>query len=191
MNRVLFSFITVCMISGAVMADNGVVTKNVDTKKSSLKWEGKKVTGSHDGTINIKTGALLFEDGQLKGGTFSIDMTSINCLDLSGGGKEKLEGHLKSDDFFGVEKYPEAKMVVKRVVSLGTPGDYRLIADLTIKGTTKEIKFDAKVMDNAASAEIVVDRSEFNIRYGSGSFFDNLGDKTIYDDFTLNVSLVF
>ncbi|MEL7145417.1 MAG: YceI family protein, partial [Bacteroidota bacterium] len=108
--------------------------------------------------------------------------------DLEGKSKGNLESHLKSDDFFGVNNYPTAKIVITKVVPQG-PGKYKVTGDLTIKGTTKEIKFIANQSGNTATADLVIDRSEYDIRYGSGSFFENLGDKTIYDDFELSVSL--
>jgi len=124
-----------------------------------------------------------------------VDMTSINCTDLQPGkGKEKLEGHLKSADFFGVEKFPTARFDITKVVSRGTAGDYRVSGNLRIKESTKSIKFNAVVKKDAkssvATAAIKIDRTDFDVRYGSGSFFDNLGDKTIYDEFDLNLSLV-
>ncbi len=176
---------------------NGEVDKKttykVDGKASKVEWVGKKVMGEHNGSISLKSGNFTFEDGVLIGGLFTIDMTSMVCEDLSGEYKGKLEGHLKSDDFFGVEKYPTATFVVTKAVPQG-PGKYKVIGNLTIKETTQEIQFvagieekDGKVM---GSADLVIDRSKFDIRYGSGSFFDNLGDKTIYDDFNLSISLV-
>ena len=120
-------------------------------------------------------------------------MTTIACTDLEGEWKEKLEGHLKSDDFFGVNNFPVAKFEITKVAAKGTPGDYKITGNLTIKETTKEIKFYANVSQdggkNVAKADIKIDRSEFNVRYGSGSFFDNLGDKTIYDEFDLSIVL--
>jgi len=168
--------------------------RSVNVQESKVVWNGYKVTGSHTGTINIKSGDLEFDGDRLVGGNFEIDMTSIVVTDLSGEYKGKLEGHLKSADFFGVEKHPTATFNITKVVSRGTPGDYKIIGDLTIKDITKEIKFLANLKDEGsktkATAEVIVDRSEFNVRYGSGSFFDNLGDKTIYDEFDLEVMLV-
>ena len=121
-------------------------------------------------------------------------MTTINCEDLQGEWADKLVSHLKSDDFFGVATYPTAKFVITSVVSRGKPGEYKIVGDLTIKETTKEIKFNALLNEvdgkNVATADITIDRSEFDVRYGSGSFFDNLGDKTIYDEFELSINLV-
>lgn len=165
----------------------------IDNTASKVTWVGKKVTGSHNGDIKIKSGSLDFKNSQLTGGTIIIDMTTINTLDLTGKYKGDLEGHLKSDDFFGVSKFPTAKIVITKAVPQG-PGKYKVTGDLTIKGTTNEIKFIANLDQSGNSvkgnADVTVDRSEFDIRYGSGSFFDNLGDKTIYDDFELSVNLV-
>jgi polyisoprenoid-binding protein YceI len=168
---------------------------NVDTTESYIVWKGYKVTGSHYGKVMIKNGELTYDDaGMLNGGGFEIDMASITCEDLEGEWNQKLVGHLKSDDFFGVEKYPTAKFVIKEVVSRGKPGEYKIVGDLTIKETTKEIKFNTVITEKdgkkVANADITIDRSEYNVRYGSGSFFDNLGDKTIYDEFELSVNLV-
>jgi polyisoprenoid-binding protein YceI len=181
------------LISTALTA--GEATQyNVNKSKSKVKWVGEKVTGSHNGEVKIAGGSLQFADKKLVGGTFEIDMTSITCNDLEDPTyNEKLVGHLKSDDFFGVNKHPKAKLVIKQAIPQGAD-KYKVVADITIKGTTKEIKFFANVSHSGdqvtGKAEIVIDRSEFDVRYGSGSFFDNLGDKTIYDNFTLNVDLV-
>ena len=105
-----------------------------------------------------------------------------------GDAKNSIEGHLKSDDFFSVKKHPTSTLIIKKAKYLYN-NNYEIVADLTIKGITNEIKFKTKLNDNIASADIVVDRTTFDIRYGSGSFFDNLGDKMIYDDFRLSVSL--
>ncbi|OAV45378.1 YceI family protein [Lewinella sp. 4G2] len=171
-----------------------VVTVPVDTAGSQVTWKGYKVTGSHEGTIAIQQGDLEFTDGQLTGGSFAIDMSSLKATDITGQGATKLEGHLKSDDFFGVANYPTAKLTITNVVSRGTPGEYRVTGDITIKETTKEIRFNTNVTESngayVATADIKLDRTDFDVRYGSGSFFDNLGDKTIYDEFDLNVTLV-
>lgn len=166
------------------------IKKQIDVKESTITWEGEKVTGSHNGTINLKEGFFLMEDDKLVGGEFIMDMESIEVTDLSGEGKQKLEGHLKSDDFFGVTKYPTSKLVITSAAKKGN-GNYGIVADLTIKSTTHPITFDLKVDDNAASTDLVIDRTKYDVRYGSGSFFDNLGDKTIYDNFKLSVNLKF
>ena len=185
----------ILLFAGATLFANDtkpVVTKSLNLSESVITWKGKKVTGSHTGNINIQEGGLEFDEaGMLTGGMFVIDMNSITCTDLGAGGAAKLVGHLKSDDFFGVATYPTAKFEITKVVSRGTPGSYKIVGNLTIKETTKEIKFQADLTDSSGSADIVIDRSDFNVRYGSGSFFDNLGDKTIYDEFELSVNLAF
>ncbi|MEM6964816.1 MAG: YceI family protein [Bacteroidota bacterium] len=190
----LFSLAIVAFFAFAFTPNYIGEKMSVDTQESVITWKGYKVTGEHAGTLKVKNGKLDFDNGKLTGGSFDIDMTSIKVTDLSGGMAGKLEGHLKSPDFFGVEKYPTAKFNITKVVSRGKAGEYKIIGDITIKETTKEIRFNANVTDKGgvktALADITLDRSEFDVRYGSGSFFDNLGDKTIYDEFDLNVKLV-
>lgn len=167
------------------------LSKNeIKVTESNITWVGKKVTGSHTGNINLKSGHFNVEDGTPVGGEFVIDMSSIEVTDLSGENKSKLEGHLKSDDFFGVEKYPTAKLVITSI-SKKDKGNYGVVANLTIKDKTHPVTFDLNWNENAASTNLTVDRSKYNVRYGSGSFFDNLGDTTIYDNFDLKVDLKF
>ncbi|MBK8554956.1 MAG: YceI family protein [Lewinellaceae bacterium] len=167
---------------------------NVDVKASNIVWKGYKVTGEHTGTVKVKNGSLQMADGKLIGGSFDIDMTSINCTDLSGEYAGKLVGHLKSDDFFGVANFPTSKFVATRAIAQDTKGNYKVIGNLTIKETTKEVKFFVNVQEKAgvitAKGQLKIDRSEYNVRYGSGSFFDDLGDKTIYDEFDMDVTIV-
>jgi len=167
---------------------------NVNTSSSVVVWTGYKVTGKHTGTVKIKSGSLQFKDGLLSGGTFEMDMNTINCTDLEGEYAGKLIGHLKSDDFLAVASNPTATMVITRAIAQDSKGNYKIVGNLTIKGTTKEVKFFANVQDMSgavnATGKITIDRSEYDMRYGSGSFFDGLGDKTIYDEFDLQISLV-
>ena len=163
----------------------------VDVEASTIEWKASKVTGKHHGTLKLKSGDLIFTDGQLSGGRFTLDMTSIECADLEGEYKGKLEGHLKSADFFAVEEFPTADLVIKNVYSRGTPGDYKVVADITVKGITKEIKFNTLLADGIANANITLDRTDYNVKYGSGTFFSNLGDKTIRDDFNLDVKIAY
>lgn len=164
--------------------------KEVKIKESTITWKGKKVTGSHTGNINIKEGHFLVEEGKPVGGEFVIDMTSLVSTDLSGENKAKLEGHLKSDDFFGVAKYPTSKLVITSISKKGD-GTYGVVGDLTIKNKTNKVTFDLDWKENSASTAFSIDRSKYDVRYGSGSFFDNLGDQTIYDDFDLAINLKF
>ena len=192
MRKILFAALTFASISlGATNTNpvNEVESKNIKTDVSTIQWTGKKVTGSHTGTINIKSGSLEFDNGNLTGGNIVIDMNTIVCTDLSGGGAKKLVGHLKSDDFFGVADHPTAELNITKVDMNKDAGTYEITADITIKGKTKSISFPASIGTAEASSTVTIDRTDFDIRYGSGSFFDNLGDKTIYDDFELVINL--
>ena len=165
--------------------------KKINAAKSKISWVGEKVTGKHEGTIDVKDGVLTFKGDKLTGGNVTVDMTSIQATDLKAGeGKEKLEGHLKADDFFGTDKFATSKIVFKSV-KLKSAGVYTVTGDLTIKKVTKPITFDLKVAKNSATTTLKIDRTKYGIEYGSGSIFDNLGDKAIYDEFQLTVNLVF
>lgn len=164
--------------------------KAIKTDKSKLVWKGYKVTGSHEGTIDIKSGTLVFEGDKLTGGEFVIDMTSISSTDLEGEYKSKLDGHLKSDDFFGVSNHPTATLVFASVKSSGKNA-YDVTGDLTIKGKTNPINFTISIYGNKATASLKVDRTKYGIEYKSGSIFDNLKDKAIYDEFDLVSDLEF
>jgi polyisoprenoid-binding protein YceI len=166
-------------------------TKTIDAKSSSIKWVGKKVTGEHSGTVNFKDGAVIFKGKKLAGGSFTVDMTSLTATDLSGEYQDKLNGHLKADDFFGTDKYPTAKLVFKKIGTTKTANLYVVTADLTIKGITKPVTFNLTVNDNNATTAFKVDRTKYDIKYNSGNFFENLGDKTINDDFELTVDVKF
>ncbi len=168
---------------------NSIKPIPVKLSDSKVSWKGYKVTGSHRGEIAMTFGELILEDGVLKGGKFVIDMASINCTDLSGESKGKLENHLKSEDFFSVAKFPEATMEITSVS--GTGSYYDVVADLTIKGNTNSVKFNITLTKDKAYARLKIDRSEFDVRYGSNSFFENLADRAIYDDFDLDVVLSF
>lgn len=181
------------MLAFVAVAFTTITNLSIDTTNSTVVWTASKVTGTHTGTVKVKSGALKLDQGKLVGGDFTIDMTSIDCTDLQGEWKDKLVGHLKSADFFGTDKYPTAKFVITRAIPLDTKGNYKVIGNITIKEATKEIKFNAAVTEAAgkatATAKITLDRTDFDVRYGSGSFFDGLGDKTIYDEFDLQVTL--
>ncbi|WP_109097766.1 YceI family protein [Aquimarina sp. AU58] len=162
--------------------------KEIKTSESTINWTGKKVTGSHTGTLNLSEGFLVFDGDNITGGEFVVDMTSLAVTDLEAGkGKEKLEGHLSSDDFFGIANHKNAKLVVTKTKK--TDKGHIVAGDLTIKGKTNPIKFILAVNGGTASTTLKVDRTKYDIKYGSGSFFDNLGDKAISDEFELAVSL--
>lgn len=166
----------------------------VDKATSKVNWEAKKVTGKHNGTISFESGSVSVTDNKISGGTFVIDMKTIANTDITDDGmKAKLMGHLASDDFFAVAKFPESKLVIKQVTPVSA-GEFHFLADLTIKGITNPVEFNAKVSITGdklnADGIITVNRTLFGIKYGSGSFFEGLGDKMINDDFTLAFNVV-
>jgi len=165
-------------------------TKKIDVAKSNINWVGKKVTGEHKGTVAFKSGTLVFKKNVLTGGNFTVDMTSLTATDLTGEYLGKLNGHLKSEDFFGTEKFPTSTLVFKTIATKGK-GVYTVTADLTIKGITKPVTFDLTVKGNTATTAFNVDRTKYDIKYNSKSFFESIGDKAIYDEFELTVNLTF
>lgn len=185
----IFALVAIIALS-AFKNGSKPVTFTVDAANSTVTWVGKKVTGSHNGTIALKSGSLNVNGKNLTGGTFVLDMTSIKDAD----GSAKLEGHLKADDFFGSEKFPTSTFVITKVA--GSGANITVSGNLTIKGITKPLSFPATVTvnaDNTISAvagKILVDRTKYDIRYGSKSFFDSIGDKAIDDNFEIGVKLV-
>lgn len=162
---------------------------NVDVSKSSLRWEAGKVIGDpHYGAIQLTQGVLEIRNNEIASGSFTIDMTTISNEDLGAGYGDKLVGHLISDDFFSVSSHPQAQLVVLG----GTPfekGKATVQAQLTIKGHEESIEFEVVQKNGAFDATLNVDRSKFDVRYGSPSFFNDLGDSAIKDVFTLAVHL--
>jgi polyisoprenoid-binding protein YceI len=164
---------------------------------AKIEWTGRKVVGSaHTGTVKLQQGFLTEENGVLTGGQFIIDMTSMTNTDIEKPeGKAKLIGHLQNEDFFHVEKYPTALLKIKTITKSTEPGKgtHFIKGDLTIKGITHEIGFYANIKKKdtgyTASADFSVDRSKFDVRYGSDSFFDNLGDKAIKNDIDFRITL--
>ena len=168
----------------------------VAAEQSNVNWNGKKVAGEHSGTIALQGGELLVNNDQVTGGTFVIDMNTIANTDLTDPEyNAKLVGHLKADDFFGVEKYPTATFTITNIAPIasdaaaGAP-NYNVTGDLTIKEKTEQVSFPATInVENGvatAKAEVKVDRTKFDIRYGSASFFNDLGDNAIDNDFTVS-----
>ncbi len=166
----------------------------VDNSQSVVKWHAKKVTGEHYGTIKMQSGTLEVKNNAVASASVVMDMNSIVVEDLTDAGvNAKLVGHLKSDDFFSVEKFPVSKLELTGVKKL-TGNDYAFTGNLTIKGITNPVTFQASstLAGNqlTAAGKMVINRAKFDVRYGSGSFFSGLGDKMIYDDFTLDFTLV-
>ena len=171
---------------------NKVEKKLIDTSKSKIEWYGAKITGKHNGTINLKSGNFIFEKNKLTGGEFVVDMKTIVCIDLNDKIqlKKRLEEHLNSADFFNVEIYPESKFKITSIHTLA-PNKYKITGDLTIKNITLpqscEITFDA----NKAHGSIIIDRTKYDMTIRSASVFENLGNKMVYDEFELKFSFVF
>lgn len=168
-------------------------TYKLDPAKSKIEWVGKKVTGQHNGSLQVQSGSVTLDNGQVKAGDFVIDMQSIKVLDLQDAGpNEKLTNHLKSDDFFSVAAHPTSQFKITSAKTV-SPGRVDVTGDLTIKGITKPITIPATLKQEgdklSAKGEVKVDRTLYNVRYGSGKFFQGLGDKLISDDFELKLDL--
>lgn len=166
----------------------------VDVSKSKIEWIGRKVTGQHAGELKLASGILNSNGNSLAGGNFVIDMTSISNTDLDKTSAQKLLGHLKSDDFFSIEKNPTAKFDISNVKSEGVD-KVTITGKLTIKGITNEVSFPASVKHKgnilvAVANGVKINRTKFDIRYGSKSFIADIGDKAIDDEFELNINLV-
>lgn len=178
----------------------GAIAYEADLTDSTLQWFGKMklITKAHNGTVGLTSGQLWAREGKLIAGEFVIDMTNINDRDLtSDDSRIKLVTHLKSDDFFSVSVYPEAKLKITKVeqLDLEKVDEYNITADLTIKDKTNQIVFPATVIiDQAgeltAKAEFSIDRTLWEVRWGSEKFFADLGDKVLEDqiDFIVNLS---
>ena len=179
----------------AAIAEASAVTYVVNVEKSSIEWKGFKPTGSHNGTIALKEGKLDINDGTIESGRFVIDMNGIIVTDIPAEekGNAKLKGHLTSADFFDVETYPIASFEVTGIET--TEGKTMLSGNLTMKDKTNNISIPVSTemkddMMMLTSETFTIDRSKWNVEYGSKSFFDNLGDKFINDDMELKVTLL-
>ncbi|HMP91468.1 MAG TPA: YceI family protein [Phnomibacter sp.] len=149
----------------------------IDLNNSVVNWVGTKQTGKHEGTFKIADGVFTLERGNLKGGTFTIDVTSLNVTDLTGDEKGQLEGHLKSGDFFETEKFPTAKFEITSIAPYDAAtatsklegATHVISGNLTLKGVTKNISFPAKVSMQdgtlSAQADFNIDRTEWEMNY--------------------------
>lgn len=173
---------------------------SIDIQNSTLAWQAqKKINPKHNGTVKFKSGKVEIVKGEVKNGEFVADLTTLEDKDLTDPSKGMLEKHLKGSDFFDVEKFPESKLVIKKVTNKKLEDDGKLqidiTADLTIKDKTNEVVIPAKVYFSddklLADSEFEIDRTKWGLRYGSGQFFKELGDKIILDNFKLNLNLVF
>lgn len=189
--------------AAAAAADATGKTYTVDTAASMIMWEGSKIAGTHAGTMNIKDGSISVEKGAVTGGKFTIDMNSINVTDLEGEKKAYLESHLKgssddnADDFFNVAKYPTATFEITKLTALDNDADasHLVYGNLTLKEQTKQIGFRSKIEVTAAGISVstpkfTIDRTQWGIKYGSDKFFDNLKDKAINDNMSIQIKLM-
>ena len=193
MNKIFFTIALAIMTTFSFATKPHIDNVRVNTKNSTIKWIGSKITSNHEGTINILKGALNIDHGTLVGGQFSIDMQSLSTTDMSEEYNKKLDGHLKDEDFFNVSEFPTALVTITSAIKRDG-NDYYITADLTIKGITHSINFPAVVTLNglnfSATAKIKIDRTKWDIKYNSGNFFENLGDKLILDEIILDVFLL-
>ncbi|MGQ9819211.1 MAG: YceI family protein [Candidatus Kapaibacteriales bacterium] len=197
--RIIFALLLITAYFSHILAQTQSKYQ-LNTTQSKVKWIGRKFLGSHYGSINFKSGSVIFDGERITSGNFEVDMKSIVNEDLTDKSlNQKLVGHLKSDDFFGVEKYPISSFSIIHSTPIKNvkPNEPNLAISgkLTIKGITHTISFPAFVKSEGktlrAKAALEIDRTKYNVRYGSGSFFDNLGDNVIYDNFTLELDLIF
>jgi polyisoprenoid-binding protein YceI len=172
--------------------ESGAMLFTIDTKLSTVGWFGeRKVGNEHAGTVGIKAGEVVVKDGIPLRGTVTIDMSTLTATDSAA---EMVNKHLKSDDFFAIEKYPTAMFTFKSAEKV-EGNKFNVTGDLTIKGNTHSITFPATIVAGAngsyvGDASFSIDRTKWDIRYGSGKFFDSLGDKVIEDEIDFTVHIV-
>ena len=166
----------------------------IDSNKSKIYWIGRKITGQHNGTIDIKNGYVDINQGSITDGVFEIDMSSITVLDMNEKYNKKLASHLKDPDFFDVQKFPVSTFKIKKSYKFFMIDNIIFEGDLKVKNTLieKNIPATISVSDSVAEAigVIDIDRTLFGITYGSNSFFDNLADRAIDNNFTLKFKIV-
>lgn len=187
----IYKFIIFFMLSSLMLSQENIEFKKVNTEKSRLFWIGEKVSGSHEGYVEISSGAINISKNdnkrgwKIEEGVFTINMNSIECIDLQGEWKSGIEEHLKNEDFFDTQKYPEASFEITKDNETSIEGI------LTIKGISKKIQFDYtsnKKNDKITIiANIIIDRTDFDINYKSKSIFPELIDNFIYDEFTIKL----
>ena len=193
----LFASMALTLTAFASNNNDGTTRYKVDASSSSLTWHATKVTGEHMGTVNVANGYFTVTDGNLTSANVIVDMQTIACTDLEGEWGDKLVGHLNSDDFFNVSEHKTSSFTLRNMTPLkDASGDatHTVTGDFTIRGITKSVTFDAKVTNTgdayAIEGSAVLNRAEFDVKYGSGSFFENLGDNLIHDNFTVGFNLV-
>ncbi len=187
--------ITLILAFGSIFTlSENYLPATVNKSESTITWKASKVTGDHWGYVPIADANLDYVNGEITGGTFEMDMVNLTVEDLTDEkSKGNLTNHLKSDDFFSVEKFNRSTFKITDVKSTNAT-DYTLTGDLTIKGITKPVTFPVKVAmagnKMTAMGTMTFDRTDYDIKFRSGNFFENLGDKMIYDEVKLDVKLV-
>lgn len=181
-------------VSASDSSDSKTVYK-IETEKSKVIWTAKKVSGEHTGTLSFNNGEVHVESGNILAANLKMDMNSIVCTDITNENmNQKLVGHLKSDDFFSVEKFSNSVFDATSFVKNTNDENYSVTGNLTIKGITHEVLFQATVEvvngEMKANGTATLDRTKWEIKYGSGKFFQNLGDNMIYDDFQIEFNFV-
>ena len=193
MNKLIFiSFLF--LISNSIFSQT--LSQSINVIKSNVKWYGDEITGKqHYGSLKFKEGNIILTgtgkiSDKIISGNFIVDMTSLNVEDITGRGKNSLEGHLKSDDFFSVSKFNYAYL---KILKINDPvnGVQTINGDLTIKGISHPVTFTMELNGKKAKSNLIFDRTKYDVKFRSGNFFQNLGDKLIYDDIKLEVSLEF
>ena len=166
----------------------------ISVQNSQITWTGRAVGKEHVGTVGIKNGTFNFVESKMVGAMFTIDMTTIADDDLDGAMKEKLVTHLKSDDFFGVEKFPEAYVKIMSVEDGADAGYIKANAELTIKGIMHPVLIYGKTsMENGRAkfeGDVTIDRTLWDIKFGSEKFIEGTGVQVIDDNITFNITLV-
>ncbi|AMJ64942.1 YceI family protein [Hymenobacter sp. PAMC 26628] len=199
MKKILFPALLALAGLVAAPAAQAQTVYKLQPQLSTLGWEGKAVTHGHNGTIQFASGDLLVKDNMVVGGTTTVDMKTLKATDITDAEQQgKFVGHMSSDDFFGAEKNPTSTFKIVSVTPIkgaaATANNATIVGDMMIKGVTNRLTFPAKVgVKNgvaAATGKVTIDRTKFGLKYGSKSFFDSIGDKAIYDDFTLDFNVV-
>ena len=196
-NKTVLGVAVIGMIALSAFTNKHLVVYNADTKLSTLEWFAVKVTGKHNGVVNLSSGTITNDHGNLSA-VFEIDMTTIATKDLTGEYAAKLDKHLKSEDFFSAEKHPKAKFVSTSITPVKdaqpAANTHTVKGNLTIKDKTSEITFDAIIAGDAGKmtciGTAIVDRSKYDVKYASKTFFPEIGDKMINDEFSLKFNVV-
>ena len=188
--------ILILLMGSFIISSSAIDTVWIDNSLSEIKWIGNKISGSHDGKISIMNGYILKNKNLLSGGEIIVDMNSITVDDIEHPDWNlSLVEHLKNEDFFDVEKFPTSKLKIlsSKQITLDDKinSNIEILGELTIKGIMHEISIIAYVdmNQNISNGELIIDRTKWGIKYGSSSFFKDLGDRAIYDDFILNFKL--